>query len=74
MKKSSSISKQKFNQTYQIMIVFIEFDEDLNNITHEPVDEDDTDNSSSEYGMLNPDLLDSDLTMQGYVENIIGPV
>ena len=50
-------------------------DEDLMNITHGPVvNDNDTDNSSCEYGMLNPDLLYLDLPMQGNVENDIGPV
>ena len=49
-------------------------DEDLMNVTHGPVNDDDTDDSSSEYGMLNPDLLDLDLPMQANVENVIGPV
>ena len=40
-------------------------DKDIMNITHGPVDEDDTDNSSSEYSMLNPHLLDLDLSKQG---------
>ena len=49
-------------------------DEDLMNTTYGPVDEGDTDDSSSEFGMLNPDLLDLDLPVQGNVVNTIGPV
>ena len=49
-------------------------DEDLMNITLGPVDDNDTDNSSSEYGMLNPDLLVLDLSMQRNVESVIRPV
>ena len=48
-------------------------DEDLMNATYGPVDEDDTDDSSSEFGMLNSDLLDLDSPVQGNVINIIGP-
>ena len=44
------------------------------NISHGPVDDDDTDDSSSEYGMQNPDLLVLDLPMQENLENFIGPV
>ena len=48
-------------------------DEDLVNISHGPVNDDNTDDSSSEYGMLNPYLLDLDLPMQGNVESVTGP-
>ena len=46
-------------------------DQNLINITHGPVDDNDTDDSSREYGMLNPDLLDLDLPMQGNTESVI---
>ena len=47
--------------------------EDLINTAYGLVDEYDTDDSSSEFGMLNSDLLDLDSPVQGNVVNIIGP-
>ena len=44
------------------------------NVTNGSVDEDATDDSSSDFGMLNPDLLDLDLLVQGNAEYFIGPV
>ena len=61
------------NISYYDCFYGVNDDKDLMNITYGSVNEDDEEDSDSEYNMLDHALLDIDMPVQDYVDSSIGP-